>query len=294
MNRALVIYKKTALQRYGEDDPTIQRLLQENDPSVAVLRAAHEAHLRTLGKARAAFRDLGIKASFRHSVRTSSDGSGEGYDLVVTIGGDGTLLWASHAVDANTPMMAINSAPDSSVGYFCAGDGPDVHGVIRAALEGELRPTRLTRMQVSLDDQVQATRVLNDVLFCHQVPAAATRYIISHGEHQEVHTSSGIWAGPAAGSTAAQRSAGGKVLPIGSRKLQWVVRETYRPHDTKLQLAKGLVAADEVLSFKSKIRDGRLYLDGAQRVVNVDIGQVVQLRRSPESLTLLGLRSRGR
>ncbi|MFT5355752.1 MAG: NAD+ kinase [Polyangiales bacterium] len=290
MKRVLVIYKKTTLQRYGENDPTIKDLLARQDPSVAILMEAHEAHLSSLSRAKEALRALGVKATFRHR----HDGGSEAWDLVVTLGGDGTLLWASHQVDDQTPMVAINSAPTSSVGYFCAGDGDDVAAILESALSGKLRGTKLTRMRVEVDGEEHSGRVLNDILFCHRVPAATTRYIIHHGDDQESHTSSGVWAGPAAGSTAAQRSAGGKILPIGSRKIQWVVREPYRPDDMPLALSRGLVAPGEDLILKSKTRNGRMYMDGAQRVVDVDIGQEIRLSRSSESLTLLGLRSRGR
>ena len=256
MKRVLAIYKKTTLQRYGENDPTIKDLLARNVSSVAVLMEAHEAHLKTIERAKAALRDLGVKATFRHRLGVKA----EAWDLVLTLGGDGTLLWASHQVDDQTPMVAINSAPTSSVGYFCAGDGDDVAEILDSALSGKLRATKLTRMRVELDGEEHSRRVLNDILFCHRVPAATTRYIIHHGDAQESHTSSGVWAGPAAGSTAAQRSAGGKILPIGSRKIQWVVREPYRPDDMPLALSRGLVAPDEHLMLKSKTRNGRLYM----------------------------------
>ena len=102
--------------------------------------------------------------------------------------------------------------------------------------------------------------------------------------------SSGIWAGPAAGSTAAVRSAGGRVLPIGSQRIQYVVREPYHRGETRLQLQKGVLAADEELAFVSLIREGRLYFDGENRVQNVDIGSEVVFSRSPEALHILGLR----
>lgn len=290
--RILCVYKKTSFQRWrADDDPRIGALLQSGDASVASLRAAHEAHLDTMERARAVLKDLGAKPVFRHKHEERED---ERWDLVVTLGGDGTLLWASHQVDADTPMVAINSDPATSVGYFCAGDRHDVEQTLAAALGGTLRPTKLTRMEVAIDEEVVHRRVLNDILFCHEVPAATTRYLIQFGGLEESHTCSGIWVGPAAGSTAAQRSAGGKVLKIGSRKLQWVVREPYRPGDVPIQLAKGLVPADEELVLKSKIREGRIYLDGANKVVRLDVGSVIRLRRSDEPLHLLGLRSRGR
>ena len=289
MKRVLVIYKRTALQRYDENDPRIKRLLEERDASVASLREAHDAHLDTLARARAALKGR-VKAKFRHKHQRSD----ESWDLVVTLGGDGTLLWASHTVGPNTPMVAINSAPATSVGYFCAGTRHDVEDALAAALEGSLRPTKLTRMQVHVDGERVHSRILNDILFCHQSPAATTRYLIRHRDVEEAHTSSGLWVGPAAGSTAAQRSAGGKILPIGSQKLQWVVRELYRPRDEPLALVKGLVAPDEELVLKNKMRHGRIYFDGDAKVMSLDIGSEIRLSRSSETLTLLGLRSRGR
>ncbi len=296
--KVLVVYKKTTLQRYGKDDARIAKLIAEGDASVDVLEHAHETHVATLDRAKAYFRgrkDLSV--TFRHQ----HDDDGNGWDLVLTLGGDGTLLWASHTVDASTPMLAINSSPDTSVGYFCAGDAGELEELVDQALTGDLTPTRLTRMAVEVDGEVHTKRVLNDILFCHKSPAAATRYLITPldadgvpmGE-PEAHTSSGIWVGPAAGSTAAQRSAGGKVLRIQSKKIQWVVREPYRPGETELAHTKGLLKAGQTLSVKSKIREGRIFFDGAQKVLKVDIGSELRLRRSDESLTLLGLRARGR
>lgn len=290
MRRVLVVYKRTALQRYDENDPRIKRLLEERDSTVESLRSAHEAHLDTIERARATFKKCKIRATFRHKHQRSD----ETWDLVVTLGGDGTLLWASHTVGPDTPMVAINSAPTTSVGYFCAGTRDDVEDALQAALDGALRPTKLTRMQVHVDGDRAHSRILNDILFCHQSPAATTRYLIRHRDVEEAHTSSGIWVGPAAGSTAAQRSAGGKILPIGSQKLQWVVRELYRPRGEPFALVKGLVAPGEELILKNKMRKGRIYFDGDAKVMPLDIGSEIRLSRSDETLTLLGLKSRGR
>jgi NAD+ kinase len=144
-------------------------------------------------------------------------------------------------------------------------------------------------MRVDVDDETISTRVLNDALFCHVSPAAATRYWIQQGDVREQQLSSGIWVGPAAGSTAAQRSAGGKVLPLKSQKLQFVAREPYRGADSGYRLARGLVSSGDALRLTSIIRDGRLFLDGAQKVHAVALGAVVSMSRSEEPLTLLGL-----
>ena len=295
--KVLVVYKKTSLQRF-KDDERVTRLLAEHDEAVAILEEAHQTHVDTLARAKAHLQGRSdLSVTFRHQ----HDEEGNGWDLVITLGGDGTLLWASHTVDATTPMLAINSSPKTSVGYFCAGTCYELEELVEKALAGELTPTRLTRMEVAVDGEVHTKRVLNDILFCHKSPAAATRYLLrvldesgARVGETESHTSSGIWVGPAAGSTAAQRSAGGKVLPIGSKKIQWVVREPYRPGDVELTHARGLLRPGESLVVKSKIREGRIFFDGAQKVSKVDIGSEIRVRRSDEPLTLLGLRARGR
>ena len=286
--RVLVIYKRTTFQRFrGGKSTRVQALLDQGHRSVASLLEAHEAHLATLERTKEVLKHLGVDARFRHSYTPEPD---DAWDLVVTLGGDGTLLWASHLVGPETPMLAINSAPRTSVGYFCAGDSGQVGELIEAALAGDMRATKLSRMQVSVDGELVHTRVLNDVLFCHECPAATTRYLLKRGDLEESQMSSGLWAGPAAGSTAAVRSAGGRVLPIGSQKLQFVVREPYHRGDSRLQLQKGVLAADEELTLVSLIREGQLYFDGANRVQAVDIGSEVTFSRSPETLHLLGLR----
>jgi len=285
--RVLVIYKKTAFQRTG-NRARVQRLLAEADPSVARMMDAHRQHLETLHLAREALNELGAKATFRHRHQQTD----KRWDLVVTLGGDGTLLWASHMVGRGTPMVAINSAPEHSVGYFCAGERGNVLEILRQALAGALPKNALTRMRVCVDDVTVSTRVLNDVLFCHSCPAATSRYILRSDGREEEQTSSGVWIGPAAGSTAAIHSAGGRVVALGSARLQYVVREPYRGPGTRYTLTRGLVPPGERLELHSKMREGMLFVDGAHRTHSVDIGTVVRLDRSDEPLTLLGMRQR--
>ena len=289
--RVLVVYKKSTYQRYvGRAQERLEELIEHSDISVEGLLREHEIHQETLKRAKQALRDLGARAVLRYRPEPMPE---EGtWDLIVTLGGDGTLLWASHLADSSTPMIAINSAPDTSVGYFCAGDGHNVDEVLAEALAGSLRSSKLARMRVEVGDRLISTRVLNDALYCHESPAATSRYILEHGGNQERQMSSGVWVGPAAGSTAAIRSAGGKVLAIGSQRLQFVVREPYRGVDHTYDLIKGMVAQGEDLRITSRMTKGRLFLDGTQKVHAVGIGDRVRMTLSDEPLTLLGLKRR--
>lgn len=288
--RVLVVYKKSTYQLMVSErkNPRARALLERKDRSVERMLASHEDHVHTIHETRALLDRLGIDATFRY--RATADKT-EHFDLVISLGGDGTLLRASHLV-GKQPVLAINTAPRDSVGYFCGGTKDNLEEVLVQAIEGKLNGVQLSRVQISLDKELLSRRVLNDVLFCHESPAMTTRYLIRLNDAEEEHRSSGVWVGPAAGSTAAQRSAGGRVLPPTSDQMQFVVREPYVPNGTHYKLTRGLFRAPEELVITSKIHGGRLYVDGPQLKRKVALGGEIRVTRSPEPLTVLGFRVR--
>lgn len=286
--KVAVVSKRSAYRERVEEqkDARIRRLLKAGDPSVARLRASHDEHEATMGEVLTALSVLGVDVVFDGRAGDAFDSTN--LDLVITVGGDGTLLSASHSV-ASVPILGINSAPSHSVGFFCGAQRGNAAEAIGRALRGEMRRAVLTRMQVRQNDVVVHARVLNEALFCHISPAATSRYLVCFGDIEEEQKSSGFWIGPAAGSTAAQRSAGGRVLPLTSKDLQLVVREPYTPHGERYRLRRVLVPATEHLVVRSKMHEAKLFVDGPNRSVNVRFGDVLEFSRAPEELTVLGI-----
>ena len=288
--RVFVVYKKSSYEIYVRErhHARVLQLLEDGDPSVDTLLHAHERHREAMDVARKALQGLGAKAVFRYR---SGPVTVDDFDLIVTLGGDGTLLWASHRVGPDCPIVAINTAPEHSVGHFCAAPAADIGDVLAEALAGRMQATRLARLAVSVDGEIVSTRVLNDMLFAHVCPASTTRLQLRLGELDAVYKSSGLWVSTAAGSTAAIRSSGGEVMPIGSRRLQFVVREPYRdPGRTDRMVTRGFIKPEQALEVVSRIRAGRLYLDGPHTGMVIDIGSRLLIRLSEEPLTLLGFR----
>lgn len=284
----IVVVKRTAYRLYVEEehDERVVRLLEKDDPSVSRVRLSHEEHEATVQEVRDALDELGVRANWVRRAHAPFDA--QSASLVVTVGGDGTLLGASHHI-GNTPILGINSAPHHSVGFFCGAAKGCVLEAIRSALEGELPAVVLARMSVLLNGKSVSDRVLNDALFCHRSPAATSRYFVSLGSKSEDQKSSGFWIGPAAGSTAAQRSAGGRVLPLTSLKLQYVVREPYTPVTDPLRLLRLLVPDGRDLTVRCEMREGQIFLDGPHKSLAVEVGDQLVFRRSPESLRVLAL-----
>ena len=124
--RAVVVYKHSALALGGGPRGAGMRALPRT--ARAALRDSHAAHQAGLREVLAALAEAGIEvtARFRSDVRRRLRG-----DLVVTVGGDGTLLDAAGWV-RDEPVLAVNSAPGYSVGVFT---GADARTVARRARE---------------------------------------------------------------------------------------------------------------------------------------------------------------
>jgi NAD+ kinase len=289
--KVAMVVKRSAWRLYVEErhDERLTELAAHGDAVVAPLKASHEAHVRTVREVREALTELGVELVAERLAGEPFES--EGLDLVVSVGGDGTLLSASHFV-AEVPLLGINSAPSHSVGFFCGAKSGEVLEALGSAIEGSLRQTVLTRMAVTINGEAAARRVLNDALLCHVSPAATSRYIVHLDDVEEQQKSSGFWIGPAAGSTAAQRSAGGRVLPLTSKQLQLVVREPYTPHGESYRLRHALVRPGDTLTVRSKMHDARIFFDGPDRSVEIGYGDVIEFTQAEQSLTVLGISSR--
>src|SRR6185436_17293131 len=264
--RVIVVAKRTSYQRFVEEegDPRASLLVKTKDPAVRSWLTAHAEHKGTLALVMKELARVGAQSLLLRRAHAAFDA--EGAELVIAVGGDGTLLAASHNVDG-IPILGVNSAPKHSVGFFCAATRKDFRSHLERALSGELSVLSLSRMSVALNGRLRSKRVLNEALYCHNSPAATSRYILHIGRVTETQRSSGIWIGPPAGSTAAQRSAGGRVLPLASRQLQLVVREPYTPRGKKNALARALIKPTQRVSIISKMDDASLFLDGPQRTI---------------------------
>ena len=76
-------------------------------------------------------------------------------DLVIVLGGDGTLTSIAHSVDDQTPVMGVNSHPrnggdEGSYGFYMGSDPDRFADDVRAALDGEAIVNVLPRLQAEI------------------------------------------------------------------------------------------------------------------------------------------------
>lgn len=265
--KVIIVTKKTAWTRMSEGEfGAITRTAQQK------ALAAHNRHNRTLKLVEEELARRHIRPHIIGSAATrfSSDRS----DLVITVGGDGTLLSTSHHIGPDVRVLAINSDPETSVGHFCAAGPKEAVKLIGLAVENRCLVRDVTRMEVRVarrantKRRVVSSRVLNEALFSHRCPAAMTRFEFDGFGQTLSFRCSGIWVGTGAGSTGAMHSAGGEVFPPGSRWLQAIVRENYS-HDHFLASNCTMSHEDGTFTLKSETDEGVLYLDGPHMQVPI-------------------------
>ncbi len=284
--RLLVVYKKSQLSLYEEHEPAALARLRVDEPDIyAKYVEAHEQNAQAIElveEALATRTAVEATLAYRADVEPTA-----GYDLVVSVGGDGTLLDVSHSV-LDVPLLGVNSSPGLSVGNFCV-CGPDAFGrALDAWCAGTLPAVPLTRLQVRINDVLCPTPVLNELLYAHTVPAAMSRYVLTAEGQSEDHKSSGVWIASAAGSTAAIRSAGGTPMAPSDTRLQFKVREPYLPPGTVRGLLSGIV--EPPITLLAKTRTSAIYLDGYREQLELRVGDVVVIDRHPSPLKLVGFR----
>ncbi len=283
LSKVLIVFKKTTLQLQAQEfkEPRFLKLLEEGHASVAKVKSAHDQHVDTLETITKELETRGIKYDSCH--RAELDEKSRNCDLLITVGGDGTFLDASHSLK-QTPIIGVNSAPGSSFGHFCIANKDSFAKHLDEVLSGTRSPEKLLRLELTVNGKVLKERVLNEVLISHSNPAGTSRYIIKIDEQEEEQRSSGLWVGPPAGSTGAIKSAGGQILNITDHKWQFVVREAWTRPGQHFAFTKGILSRTQTIRIISQMRTGALYIDGQHIEYPFPLGDELTLKAADDDL----------
>ena len=214
-----------------------------------------------------------------------------GADLVVSLGGDGTLLRAAKIVGyQETPLLGLSFG---HLGFLTGADSSDVVGSVAAALSGELHLSRRATLDVELHFvRADGTAgfehyfALNDVALTRGGEGDMVELDISiSGNHIDRLRGDGFVVATATGSTGYALAAGG---PVVTPDFTGKVCVPIAPHTI---LARAFLAgpSDVVeLDLRSVDRpaDHTTFVDG-QRVDRDVETELVVVRRGPGDILLL-------
>src|SRR5690625_3298009 len=144
--KATLVHKVPKLDTLRMEDQDLPERLSKQSPDLySGLHNAKQRQDLSLVKVIEAFH----KEGFDVDVQTQTDFKGADGDVVVVVGGDGTVLDVSHNV-RTTPIIAINSDPERSVGVFCACAADEARQAAQRVRDGQAITTILHRLRVLL------------------------------------------------------------------------------------------------------------------------------------------------
>lgn len=279
--RILLLAKTPLVERL---EPTVlKRLAAGGAVNLDRLGVAAQTHERTLALVR---KIIGAHRVNEWKVERLQARDAEGKDLVITVGGDGTVLTAN-SLDADIPLLTVNSDPAGSIGMYTRCTAETFAALFDAWLSGKAVEEIIPRLQVRIDNGV-CWRVLNECLFASANPAAMTRYVLDTGTAREAQRSSGVWVATAAGSTAAIRSAGIEPVDLHQPALLYKVREPF-PGRGPMELLEGRQLPPSGLKLMPAMPGVSLFIDGPHFHRTVPPGSIAEFSASPQPLRLLRL-----
>ncbi len=279
LNNVLILYKKSAYSLYFTQRD-IHRISQGTTALKEELRRfqeAHKEHFKTLRMVEGILRHYGIRYAKRARGQSISY---DQYTLIITIGGDGTFLQAARNAQ-NQLMLGINSAPRFSTGKLCVATIDNFEEIIQKIIKRSYQSVLWQRLRLEFTHRRQPIDCLNDILICHQNPAAVSRYYLCVRGNQEEQRGSGLWIATAAGSSGAIRSAGGKILKATVKKLQYLPRELYHGFQPRYRLRGEVLPAQSVLTVTSLMQNGMIFVDGTHFSLKFPFNTTLKVSLSP-------------
>jgi NAD kinase len=279
--RAAIVYKISIWEIYSESpDEETRAYLERGGKNLETLRRSSGIQKETLERTREALDMAGIEHELFYRAGLTSENIAD-RDLVISVGGDGTFLEASHAVPTGIPMLGVNSDPERSTGFFSATDGAGVADFIAHLAHHER--TAVNRLQVLVDGEPQGPPVLNDILFAHPNPAATTRYrMISPSaecDSGRASRNSGLLVCTAAGSSGWMYQEQGQLMSLGDHRMQYLHRGMRSACPTLTEAGS--------IELESLTRRGLIFIDGDRTTLPLTLGQILTVR-SGDPLQVIG------
>jgi len=206
-------------------------------------------------------------------------------DALVVLGGDGTLLAATHLLDRPVPMLGVNFG---SLGFLTEITLPELYATLEGVLDGSYRyeERRMLRAVVKSPQQEDAVGdVLNDVVITKAALSRIIELDVSvDGSFVSAFRADGLIVSSPTGSTAYNLAAGG---PILHPSLPAVVLTPICPH---MLTNRPLVVSDDA-KVEIHLRAGRegevhITFDG-QRGFSLRRDDLIVVTRSPRTIRLV-------
>lgn len=286
LKKVLLSTKKTALEYFKEQSDTFERELPPAE--VEELRKNHAEHYASLNKIREVLAKYNIQFD-RTYMPYSEYEDFKGKDLIISIGGDGTVLNTSHYMLDETPVLTIKST-EGSTGALCEISANNFENALKKILNGDFKIEKWTRAEGRFGKR--KVFALNEIYVGTRFSPSMARYELMRKDKSELQMSSGVVITTGTGSTGWYSNIPviGKAFSKDAKELHFCVREPKAA--ANYTMLQGALLPGEVLTVKSKMNvDGCISFDGdvGKRMYPFKIGDVLEVQISGKPLYVVKL-----
>ncbi len=200
-------------------------------------------------------------------------------DFVLVLGGDGTLLRASHlAAVYDTPLLGVNLG---TLGYLTDVEYPETYAALERVLAGNYALEKRMMLRAELNGtESPGSLALNDICLTRgALSKMATIELAINGAFIDAYRGDGLIISTPTGSTAYSLSAGGPVLKPDA---EMIAVTPICPH--KIYARSIVISAEDTVELKPT--DCSIAIDG-QNFEEVRSGDVIRITRSPYDTTVI-------
>ena len=217
-------------------------------------------------------------------LETEAFDRGADYDLVVVLGGDGTLLSVARNLADSIPILGVNMG---NLVFLTEVPRSELYPSVMRFLEGDFEVDERVLLDVTLrraSGEELLYRVLNDAVINKSALARIIELVVTVDGHRvATYRSDGLIISTPTGSTAYNLAAGG---PILNPQLPVVVVTPICPHTLTLRPIVVPDSASVDIRLETSHEEVYLTLDG-QEGTQIEYGDTVSLRRSEDVVRLI-------
>lgn len=242
-----------------------------------------EEHERTLNKVKSTLKKHSIKFTMKERTKVNENIL-KNRDLVLVVGGDGTFLRAANSIKGNQLLFGINSDIHRKEGFYMQANRFDFDSKFEKVLGGAFKIRKYPRLEAFVDGKKLHHLALNEFYIGHKNSYDLSRYFLTIGIKRAYHKSSGLLVSTSSGSYGWVKHAGGKKMPITSKKIQFVAREAYEGNLFKMEMVKGILEEGQKITVESASHHNIIVPDSLEKEHKLKQGQKVEIRMSKNFL----------
>ena len=198
-------------------------------------------------------------------------------DIVIAMGGDGTVLSASHYL-IDKPLLAVNSDPEKSEGALTTINADQLEDKIKEIKLNKWKEEKLERIEVFINNKPLDLLALNEVFIANTKAYLISKYKLRFKEKEEEQRSSGLIFSTGTGSTAWFKSAHGGPFSPQSKFIKMIVREPYLGRINKFSMLNTIIYENEEIEVVV-IVPSVLAIDSIKEY-NLNKGDIVKIKIS--------------